>query len=94
MKFEEMRRYEFDLLELCGRIHGACTGSGDGIPTDVAYEIADWLEWRLDEGWHTLSHPWRWDRYDEAVRELCRIALAELREHMREPLPGRGADDE
>jgi len=73
--------HEYSLLDLCGRIHGSVSGSGDGIPTEEARRIHDWLDWRVGAGWEDPRPKYR--RFDCAVRELCIAALLELSGELR-----------
>lgn len=73
----EHSRYKHSLLDLCGEIHGAFTGSGDGIPDQRAAEIREWLHWRVGSGWESATGVSVW-LYDNAVRALCFAALTEL----------------
>ena len=73
----ERSRYEYSLFDLCGRIHGAYTGSGDGILDSEQETLYLWLQWRINEGWQPSMGPHGWP-YDDAVRALCLRALQEL----------------
>lgn len=73
----DRNRYEYSLLELCGRIHGSVTGSGDGIPREEAWRIFDWLKWRVGAGWEATCWPGA-IAFDVAVRSLALAAVAEL----------------
>ena len=69
-------RFEYAVLEVCGRIHGACCGTGDGLADDEARELFTWFFWRLHDGWREEHN--RWSPYEDAVRMLGLAALEEL----------------
>jgi len=71
-------RFARSVLGVCETIHGSITGSLHGLPDDEIGAQAEWLAWRITDGWtqtpesFTLGH----HRYDRAVRMLARATLA------------------
>jgi hypothetical protein len=70
--------FKYALLDVCNKLHGWVTGTGDKIPKAQVKEYCEWLQKRLDIGWES-RRPWSpqsfW--YEENVRQLARSALAE-----------------
>ena len=40
-------RYLHGVVDVCMRLHGCDTGSGDGIDNDEREELVEWLRWRI-----------------------------------------------
>jgi len=87
-----LSRYEYSLLDLCGRIHGNVTGSGDGIPWEEAERIAVWLGWRIGEGCAEYPAAYEARLFGEAVHGLCFAALIELNADLVTRRNARGHD--
>lgn len=70
-------RLMMPVVEAINALHGHSTGSGDALP--VASYLAEWLAWRIDEGW-TLELTGNANRraFDRCVRNLAAAAIAEF----------------
>lgn len=79
------QRHEHAVLDVVIEIRGSLSGTGDPLPRTELQHYADWLTWRLNEGW-TPSAP-GWEAFESAVRRLAAsalgLALAELAEPAR-----------
>ncbi len=62
------------LIEAASALHRSVLGHGTGLPEEAEADIVRFLKERL-AGWHPVEG--LQNRYDEAVRELVRAALAE-----------------
>lgn len=69
-----MQRYDFELLPICQAIHSSVNGASDPLNTPVLQQYIRFLEMRLN-AWKPGFH--KDARFDEAVRRLCEVALAE-----------------
>jgi len=78
MTRKDMNPYEHSVVDVCVRIHGALTGTGDGMPDEELCELSNWLACRVASWWNHA-------RTD--IKAPVRIALAGLRQCG----PGAGA---
>lgn len=76
-KYADADRFRHSVLDVCNIIHTTITGSGDGISDAELGVLADWLVWRITDGWRPTSSsmPLHWRAYDNAVRMLGRGAV-------------------
>lgn len=72
---ERPSRYEHSVITAASALHSYAVGSFDA-PMDEMRELAEWLEWRITEGW---SHGPNNSVFDDIVRQLASQALTELR---------------
>ncbi len=70
-----MDRFEHGVVEVCERIHGDATGTGDEMAPERLRALVDWLEWRVGDGWAPSEEPGD-PAYDAAVRGLGVAAVA------------------
>ncbi len=75
-----MIKYLYSVLTLVDYLHGAVVGTGDGMPADKMQELVSWLEWRVGDGWSSSFK--EHEAYENAVRELARVAVAEARAYL------------
>lgn len=76
-KYTDADRFRYSVLDVCDVIHTTITGSGDGVGDAELGVLADWLVWRVTDGWQATSSfkAVHWRAYDNAVRMLCRCAV-------------------
>jgi len=69
-------RYVHSILDVCVELHSSLTGSGEPLSDDQITSLADWLVWRITDGWlPTYSDQLARRRYDNGVRNLARATL-------------------
>lgn len=74
---EEECRLLAPVIESAERLHGHTTGSGD--PLADAAELAEWLTWRVGDGWTIALKENGYARaFDRRVRDLAAAAVAEF----------------
>lgn len=72
-------KYQYSVIDVCDALHGAITGSGDGMSDKEFRQLVEWLEWRITKGWEDRAYKnavvrARYD-YDSAVKHMARAVL-------------------
>jgi len=62
------QRHDYSVVDVCMRLHGCDTGSGDGIAHDERRTLIEWLGWRIST-W--IDGPDNQRQVDDAIRELA-----------------------
>lgn len=75
MTFSGDDTYRHSIVDVATGLHSSFTGASD--PTRDEGMALAWLSWRCEEGWHPTSK--HWTRFENAVREMARAAVAERR---------------
>lgn len=71
--------YKHNLLDCCQGLHGEASGSGSGNHSaEEIIEMFEFVEMRV-RTWKRQPPGGPWDRYDDAVLEVCNATLAECR---------------
>ena len=71
---------EHDIVEVCMKIHGSFTGSGDAVHIEDMKTFRDWLAWRVADGWEASTKGDK--RFDHAVLTMARATIAEAETEM------------
>lgn len=73
-----MRDWSKSLIEEVQKLHGAVSGSGDGLPDADLLALIEWIDTQVEIEWEQRGTC----PYDNAVRELARVAVREAKQVM------------
>jgi hypothetical protein len=77
-----MTDYNRSVLEVCERLNGGCSGTGDGLSDADLETLVSWLHKRVTDQWCASKKP-PFKAYDNAVRFLALSAIEIGRSELR-----------
>jgi hypothetical protein len=75
--YERINRYQFRLVDCAATLHESVSGVTDCLHPREALKIYGFLSCRLNDWYPSVCLDGKFREYDEAVREICRIAMRE-----------------